>query len=159
MFNKGWTQTPSNNLHINPKQEASLLSPSGWKVTLDNFSARRCTTYLVPHAFLIEVTFFLSVALAQIFSVRVSRSTLYSRQGEGARRTLISLHSRISVSRTVLSHCTLALHFRTALSHCTPVSSLYSRHYTLDSLYSRLSVLYSRLCTLISASRTALSTL
>jgi hypothetical protein len=74
------------------------------------------------------------------------------------RGVLSSLCNRGSLSpalysRTVLSHCTSALHFRTALS------SLYSRHCTLDSLYSRLSVLYSRLCTLISASRTALSTL
>ena len=81
---------------------------------------------------------------------RVALSILYT--------VLSSLYNRGSLSpalysRTVLSHCTFALHFRTALS------SLYSRHCTLDSLYSRLSVLYSRLCTLISASRTALSTL
>ena len=44
MSNKGWTKTSSNNLQINPKQEASLLAPSGWKVTPHNFSARLCTT-------------------------------------------------------------------------------------------------------------------
>ena len=74
---------------------------------------------------------------------------LYSRQGEGARRTLVSLQSRLSVSRTVLSHCTLALHFRTALSHCTLVivlSSLYPRLFVLSSLCTVLSTLYSHLC-------------
>ena len=79
----------------------------------------------------------------------MSRSTLYSRQGEGARRTLVSLQSRLSVSRTVPSHCTLALHFRTALSHCTLVivlSSLYPRLFVLSSLCTVLSTLYSHLC-------------
>ena len=79
----------------------------------------------------------------------MSRSTLYSRQGEGARRTLVSLQPRLSVSRTVLSHCTLALHFRTALSHCTLVivlSSLYPRLFVLSSLCTVLSTLYSHLC-------------
>ena len=64
------------------------------------------------------------------------------------RGVLSSLCNRGSLSpalysRTVLLHCTFALHFRTALS------SLYSRHCTLDSLYSRLSVL-SSLCTVLS---------
>ena len=79
----------------------------------------------------------------------MSGSTLYSRQGEGARRTLVSVQSRLSVSRTVLSHCTLALHFRTALSHCTLVivlSSLYPRLFVLSSLCTVLSTLYSHLC-------------
>ena len=78
-----------------------------------------------------------------------SRAVLSRRTLNSVHCTLVSLQSRLSVSRTVLSHCTLALHFRTALSHCTLVtvlSSLYPRLFALSSLCTVLSTLYSHLC-------------
>ena len=126
---------------------------AGARSTRDKVRGRGVLSSLCNRGSLSPALYSRTVLSHCTFALHFYTSTLHLRTAPPHCTSALHLYTSALHLCTAPLHCTFALHFRTALS------SLYSRHCTLDSLYSRLSVLYSRLCTLTSASRTALSTL